>query len=178
MRALIVYESMYGNTRAIAEAIAEGWGEGAAVQHVRAAGTPPEDIDLLVVGGPTHIHGITTALSRQLAINAAHEDGHTEIEPDAVDAQGLCHWLRELPHASGRRAAAFDTRLDRSPGMTGSAARGIAKRLRRHDYDVGWSESYLVDDSEGLRRTASSPGLGPGGRRCTPRLAPPGRGGG
>jgi hypothetical protein len=33
--------------------------------------------------------------------------------------------------------------------MTGSAARGIAKRLRRHDYDVGRSESYLVDDSEG-----------------------------
>jgi hypothetical protein len=149
MRALIVYESMYGNTRAIAEAIAEGWGEGAEVRHVRAAKAPSDEIDLLVVGGPTHIHGMTTSLSRQMAVNAAHEDEHVEIEPDAVDAPGLCHWLRELPHDPGRNAAAFDTRLDRSPGMTGTAARGIAKRLRHRDYLVGWTASFLVDDSEG-----------------------------
>jgi hypothetical protein len=149
VRALIVYESMYGNTRAIAEAIAEGWGDGAVVRHVRDAEAPSDDVDLLVVGGPTHLHGMTTALSRQLAINAAHEDGHTEIEPDAVDAPGLRHWLRALPRDPGRKAAAFDTRLDRSPGMTGSAARGIAKRLRLHDYEVGCAQSYQVDDSEG-----------------------------
>ncbi len=91
MRALIVYESMYGNTRAVAEAIAEGWGDGAAVQHVRDVEGPRDDVDLLVVGGPTHIHGMSTAPSRQMAINAAHEDGHVEIEPDAVDARGLRH---------------------------------------------------------------------------------------
>jgi hypothetical protein len=149
MRALIVYESMYGNTRAIAGAIADGWGRGAAVLHVRDAGVPSDDVDLLVVGGPTHIHGISTALSRQTAIGGAREDGHAEIEPDAVDSPGLRHWLRELPRESDRKAAAYDTRLDRSPGMTGSAARGIARRLRHHEYEVGWTESFLVDDSEG-----------------------------
>src|SRR5690349_6973934 len=46
---------MYGNTRAVAEAIGEGW---------------PDDLDLLVVGGPTQIHGMTTAFSRRLAISA------------------------------------------------------------------------------------------------------------
>jgi len=33
--------------------------------------------------------------------------------------------------------------------MTGSAARGIAKRLRHHGYEVEWTESFFVDDAEG-----------------------------
>jgi hypothetical protein len=149
MRALIVYESMYGNTRAIAEAIAEGWGDGAEFRHVRNAGVPSGDLDLLVVGGPTHIHGMSTSLSRQMTIKGAKEDGHVEIEPDAVDAPGLRDWLRDLPQRPDGAAAAFDTRIDRSPAMTGSAARGIATRLRHHGYEVEWSESFFVDDSEG-----------------------------
>ena len=62
-----------------------------------------------------HIHGLSTALSRQTAINAVPEDRHVEIEPEAVNALGLRHWLRGLPHHPGRKAAAFDTRLDRPP---------------------------------------------------------------
>ena len=33
--------------------------------------------------------------------------------------------------------------------MTGSAARGIARRLRHHGYDVIGIESFLVADAEG-----------------------------
>lgn len=149
MHALIVYESMYGNTRAIAEAIAEGFGHGAEVRHVREAGTPDDAVDLLVAGGPTHIHGMTTSLSRQMTIKGAQEDGHGQIEPDAIDAPGLRQWLRDLPHRSGGLAAAFDTRIDRSAAVTGSAARGIAKRLHHRGYEVEWSESFFVDDAEG-----------------------------
>jgi len=149
MRALIVYESMYGNTREIAEAIAEGFGAGAELRHVREAGAPDEAVDLLVAGGPTHIHGMTTSLSRHMTIRGAQEDGHGGIEPDALDAPGLRQWLRDLPHRTGGVAAAFDTRIDRSAAMTGSAARGVAKRLHHHGYEVEWTESFFVDDAEG-----------------------------
>jgi len=149
MHALIVYESMYGNTRAVAEAIAEGFGDGADVRHVRQAGVPDDEVDLLIAGGPTHIHGMTTSLSRHMTIRGAQEDGHGEIDPDAVDAPGLRQWLRDLPHRPGGVAAAFDTRIDRSAAVTGTAARGVAKRLRHHGYEVGWTESFFVDDAEG-----------------------------
>src|SRR5215207_2732106 len=148
MKALVVYESMYGNTRAVAEAIAEGLG-GSPVRAVHEAGQAPEQRDLVVVGGPTHMHGLTTALSRRLAAEAAKEDGHAALEPGATDELGLRAWLRDLPAGDGVRAAAFDTRLDRSPAVTGAAARGIARRLRRRGYDVIATESFLVEDAEG-----------------------------
>ncbi len=49
----------------------------------------------------------------------------------------------------GARAATFDTRLERSPKITGAAARGIARRLRRRGYDVIGIESFLVQEAEG-----------------------------
>lgn len=149
MEAMIVYESMYGNTRAIAEAIGEGWGDGAHVCALRDAGVPPADLELLVVGGPTQIHGMTTAFSRRLAINAGLKEGHVEIDPDAVEAPGLRGWLHDLPEVHGCRAAAFDTRLTGQPGKTGSASRGIARRLNKRGYRVEWTESYIVTSGDG-----------------------------
>jgi hypothetical protein len=146
MHALIVYESMYGNTRAVAEAIAEGLG-GATVRSTRE--DADGSADLLIVGGPTHMHGLTTSGSRRMAAEAVKKDGHGKLEPGATEAPGLRQWLRDLPKAHGARAATFDTRVDRSAALTGSAARGIARRLRRRGYDVIASESYLVQDGEG-----------------------------
>lgn len=64
MKAVVIFESMYGNTRAIAEAVAEGIGAGRDVQvtvlPVSAADRELiRDADLLVVGGPTHAHGMS-----------------------------------------------------------------------------------------------------------------------
>ena len=148
MTALIVYESIYGNTRAVAEALAEGLGD-ARVLPVHEAAGHTEEPDLLVVGGPTHMHGLATARSRQIAASAAHEDGGLAVEAAATAEPGLRKWLHELPDRPGARAAAFDTRLDKSPWLTGVASRGIAKRLRRHGYEIVDSESFLVEDSEG-----------------------------
>lgn len=145
MEATVVYESVYGNTRAIAEAIAEGLG-GAAVTPVSKASLPA--VDLLVVGGPTHMHGMATSRTRQVAASAAEEDG-AHVEPEATKEPGLRGWLRELPNGAGGRAATFDTRLDKAPWLTGLASRGIARRLAHHGYDVVASESFLVTDSEG-----------------------------
>jgi len=148
MNAVVVYESVYGNTRVVAEAIAEALG-GASVLPVHEAAGRAEEADLLVVGGPTHMHGLTTTRSRQIAASAANEDGGVAVEPSATEQPGLRQWLHELPDRHGARAAAFDTRLDRSPWLTGVASRGIAKRLRRHGYEVVASESFVVEDSEG-----------------------------
>ena len=150
MTTLVVYESMYGNTRAIAETIADALREaGHEVDLAPVADAPDApDADLLIVGGPTHMHGLTTSMSRRMAVKAAEEDDH-HVEPGAADELGLRQWLRELPDRTGAQAAAFDTRGDANAALTGSASRGIARRLRRRGYTVVGAESYLVDDAEG-----------------------------
>src|SRR4029453_9504150 len=78
MHVLVVYESVYGNTQAIADAVAEGArgrGPDATAQHVSAAPAAPSGADLLVVGGPTHMHGLTSDLSRRLAADAVTDAG-------------------------------------------------------------------------------------------------------
>ena len=83
-----------------------------------------------------------------MAIQAGEEDG-VEIESGAEDKRGLRQWLAQRA-GEGRKAAAFDTRLDRSPKLTGSAARGIARRLHGGGYElVGEPESFFVEDAEG-----------------------------
>ena len=71
MNAIVVYESIYGNTRAVAEAIAEGLGGAPAVSPAELPADAAQ-ADLLVVGGPTHIHGMATARSRRAAVEAPH----------------------------------------------------------------------------------------------------------
>ena len=62
----------------------------------KTADADPDEVDLLVVGGPTHMHGLTSSLSRRLAVQAGEEDG-VEIEPGARDPRGLRQWLAERP---------------------------------------------------------------------------------
>jgi hypothetical protein len=149
--ALVIHESIYGNTRAIAEAIANGMREAfqvevASVQEAESAGAA--GVDLLVVGGPTHMHGMTSKMSRRAAVQAAEDDG-VSTEPGVADGPGLREWLANLEERDGV-AATFDTRIDKPPALTGVAARGIAKRLRRRGYRIiARPESFFVEDSEG-----------------------------
>ncbi len=150
-RALVVYESIYGNTRAIAEAIAEGLAPLGDVE-VRSVFDADDftaaEVDLLVVGGPTHMHGMTSSFSRKAAVEAGEEDG-AEIVPGARDGRGLRQWLSEQS-GNGRHAAAFDTRIDRSAALTGAASRSIARRLHGGGFElVADRESFYVEDSEG-----------------------------
>ena len=121
MRATVICESSFGNTRAIAEAIAETLDA-----EVLSAGDPIDldEVDLLVVGAPTHVHGLPGERSRRAAVDQGGSDG-----------PGVREWLESLPHAHGR-AAAFDTRFDKPAFLTGSAAKGIAKRLRHRGFEL------------------------------------------
>ena len=152
MKAVIAYESIYGNTRQIANAIAAGLAPLGDVEVLSVNDGDPsaaDGADVLIVGGPTHMHGLATSMSRKQAVQAAEEEDDVSLEPGAADGPGLRRWLSQRA-GGGRPAAAFDTRLDRSPTLTGAAARGIARRLRRRGYDViADPNSFLVEDSEG-----------------------------
>lgn len=131
MRALVVYESMYGNTRKIAQAIAEGISEHLAVKTVEvgdAALEVPGDVDLIVVGGPTHAHGMSRTGTRMSAA--------TQFEKPLVsDGIGIREWLDAVQPPMRRvHAAAFDTRARIPAWASGSAANGFAKLLERSGF--------------------------------------------
>ncbi len=142
----VVYESMFGNTEDVARAIAEALGDQARVTLGEVGTTDVrsvDGVDLLVVGGPTHMHGMSTTTSRKAAADNAEE-------PVVSSGEGLRTWLLHLPKTKKAPAAAFDTRLANSPWLTGSAAKKYARRLRRRGYRlVVRPESFLVADSEG-----------------------------
>jgi len=145
MNAIVICESIYGNTRAVAEAIAEGLGD-ARVASPAELSPDATEADLLVVGGPTHVHSMASARTRRAAVQAARE-GSTATAATADPA--LRDWLAELTPSHHAYAAAFDTRLDRPEWLTGAASHGIAKRLRRHGYKVLDTSSFLVAAGEG-----------------------------
>lgn len=153
MRALVIYESMYGNTRAVAAAIAEGLRASFDVDVVAVGSAQSPvitDADLLVVGGPTHMHGLSRASSRKAAVEAAHRPGGPKLEPEA-EGPGLREWLDDLPTGGGEAFAAFDTRLRGIAAFTGRAGLGISSRLRRHGYrQVAPPESFVVDKQNQL----------------------------
>lgn len=147
MRVVIVYESMFGNTHLIASAIAKGLAPGNAVTVVPVAEAGRELLDaadLVVAGGPTHIHGMSRARSRASAAEMAHKgDSHLTLDASA-DGPGLRDWLAALGRLS-TRGAAFDTRIDGPAAFTGRASKTIAKLLERRGIALlAPAESFLV----------------------------------
>jgi hypothetical protein len=147
MHALVVYESMYGNTHVVASNIADGLRGTYEVTLVPVAAATADlitEADLLVVGAPTHLHKLSTASSRQLARKAAAKPGSgLTLDPDA-SGPALRDWLSGLADGHGL-AAAFDTRLAGAPMLTGRASRGISRLLRRHGYPlIAPPESFVV----------------------------------
>ncbi len=147
MRVVIVYESMYGNTHVIADAIGAGLEPAADVIVVPVSQAHPEllhDAALVVVGGPTHVHGMSRATTRKGAAEAAQKpDSGLALEPGAL-GPGLRDWFGTLGRHSAQ-AAAFDTRLHGPAAVTGRASKGIARELRRHGFDMAAEpESFIV----------------------------------
>ncbi|MGP3915962.1 flavodoxin family protein [Nonomuraea sp. 10N515B] len=146
MDALVVYESMYGNTKQIAEAVAEGLASRLRAEVVEVGSAPfvvEPEVGLLVVGGPTHAFSLSRASTRQ---SAAQQATGPLISPGI----GVREWLGALCTPSAALgSAAFDTRIAK-PRMPGSAARGIAKRLRRVGIGaVAPAQSFYVTGGQG-----------------------------
>jgi hypothetical protein len=163
MQVLIVYESIFGNTHQVAEAIAAGARDarpGTFAECAPAGDATPERIaaaDLLVVGGPTHARGMSFSKSRVGAVQDAanpakkRKGGTYTVDPNA-EGVGLRDWFHGLPKAqNASRAAAFDTRL--AFPLAGGAAKGIARRLHSRGYElVAEPEGFIVADAYGPMR--------------------------
>ena len=145
MHALVIYESMYGNTHALAEAIGRGLGTRWTASIVPVAHADEQNLaafDLIVVGGPTHVHGMSRDSTRHAAADAAANSTLT-LDPDAAGV-GVRDWLHGLSAQSGL-AAAFDTRVDALAIVTGRASKGIAHLLERVGFELALpAQSFLV----------------------------------
>lgn len=135
MNALVVYESLWGNTAEVARAIAAGLGEGAAaVSTADATAERVAAAALVVAGAPVHNGGLPGEKSRERALGRAQD---SERYPDLAEPD-LSHppmrdWLEGLPRrADDALGAAFDTRT--MGRWRGSANGKIASRLRRAGY--------------------------------------------
>jgi flavodoxin len=109
LNAILVFDSMHGNTEQVARAIAAGLEGGFAVRLRKAGPAALRDaagMDLILVGGPTHRHRMSRRLAEMF---------------DSSPRKSL----------RGARVAAFGTRYRMPAWLSGSAAGDIARRLRK-----------------------------------------------
>ncbi len=147
MHALVIFESMFGNTRVIAEAIAEGLSSRFETDLIEVGAAPKviyDNVELLVVGGPTHAFGMSRPGTRHAAADQAGEG----LVSCGI---GQREWLDAVEGGSGRVvAAAFDTRLAKPHWLVGSAARAYDRRLRRLGFRVSSPpQSFYVAGTPG-----------------------------
>jgi hypothetical protein len=149
VRALVVYESVFGDARAIAHAIADGLSGSIPAEVVAAPEAPAEigrDVGLLIVGGPNHAFGMPRPSTREGAVKQYGAD-----IPDT--GTGLHEWLEAVQVAGGGiAAAAFDTRGSGHPMLTkmDHAARTEEKLLGRLGAAViAPAEHFFVADTKG-----------------------------
>ena len=145
MRSIVVFESMFGNTRLVAEAIADGIGASVPVELVgvdEASSEIQPDVILLVVGGPTHAFGMSRPRTRE---DAMKQNGDSALS----SGSGMREWLASITGGARPLGAAFDTRIDK-PRVPGSAARAAEKRLRKLGFPlVTRAESFYVSGTPG-----------------------------
>ena len=131
MNALVLYDSQYGDTERIAQAIANAFGEFGEARAVRLdPGQPVElqGLDLFILGCPTQGWRPTPAIQSFLEEASSEELG-------------------------GLAGACFDTRFRLPRFMTGSAARVMAARLREKGVSLLVEpESFFVKGTEGPLR--------------------------
>jgi flavodoxin I len=130
MKTLVIYDSLHGNTKKIAQAVGDALAGEIKVLHVTETNVAElKSHDLVFVGAPTH-GGRPSPPMKELL--------------DKIQANGL----------DGVKVAAFDTRLPkRWVGIFGFAAGRIAKSLERHGGTLmGSPEGFFVEGTEGPLR--------------------------
>lgn len=141
MKAVVVYESLWGNTAAIAGAIAEGvGGECRALSTAEASDAVMQDVDLVIAGAP--ILGFTLPTD---AMRQQEATDRKAPKPADLSHPSMRNWLKDLPRGDGR-AASFETRIWWSPG---SSAKQILSGLARAGYRPIEREKFLVTGGYG-----------------------------
>jgi hypothetical protein len=127
MKAVVVYESLWGNTARIARAIAEGIGpEARALSTAEATAATITGADLIVAGAPVLGFKLPSEKMRE-SIRA--NPGKAPAPPD-LSHPAMRAWLDALPAGQGA-SAAFDTQVR---GPFGNAAPAIAEALEHAGY--------------------------------------------
>ena len=138
MKALIIYDSFFGNTEKIAQAIGETLSSSMEVEVCKVSEVKQEqlkEINLLLVGSPTR--GFMPSPAIKKFLRSIHSDGLKNI-----------------------KAAAFDTRISEDDAkirilrflmkVFGYAAEPISKKLRNKGAEIVVSpEGFCVKDTEG-----------------------------
>ena len=133
MKALIVYDSFYGNTEKIARAIAGAITPSDGVKVLRAGEANPselESIDLLIVGSPTHGGRPTPAIKEFLSkipANALKNVGVTSFDT-RFQAKDKGVGIRILVGVIGYAAGRIANTLKDKGGSSGGAAGGLHRR--------------------------------------------------
>jgi len=146
MKAVVVYESLWGNTAAVARAIAEGIGGGTpALSTAEATPAGVAGADLIVAGSP--IIGFRMP-SEKMRENIRVSPGKSSRPPD-LSHPPLRLWLEALPGGRGR-GAAFETRVR---GPWGNATNAISKGLEEKGYrPLGKPSGFIVKGTYGPLR--------------------------
>lgn len=168
MKAIVVYESYWGNTASVARAIAEGIGAGAkALSTSEATAEAMTGVDLIVAGSP--IIGFQLPTDKMRADMAA-KPGKAPSPPD-LSRPSLRSWIEALPQVSGGiRASAFETGFKLSPG---GAAATILKMLEARGHEpIGKKQRFLVKTSYGPIREGELERAKAWGKELAKGLAP------
>jgi len=146
MKAVVVYESLWGNTKAVAQAVADGIGPGTSCLTTDEAGPQTvADADLVVAGAPVLAFSLG---DDKIRAAIARDEAHAPTPPD-LSHPSMRSWLERLPAGSGR-SAAFETRIWWSPR---GAAGDIENRFTRAGYrPIAQAKKFVVTDKYGPLR--------------------------
>lgn len=145
MRAFIVYESMFGNTKRVAESIQRGLSrhmETEIFEVSEVSNVIPDDVGLLIIGAPTHAFGLSREGTR---VQAKFRNEHQEI---VSRGRGVREWLNIVSIPDHTDVASFSTRIA-TPKLPGTAGSSIRRRLRRLHAHTFSSVDFLVGGTEG-----------------------------
>lgn len=130
MTVLIVAESYFGNTLTVTRAIASGLAQPLgleAVTVVRPSEAPhelPAEVDLLLVGAPTHEFSMPKEQSRKQAAEKGATRDHSI---------GVREWLQQVTPRADLRVVTFDTSV-KMKFMPGSASKAAFKALKKRGF--------------------------------------------
>jgi hypothetical protein len=168
-QALVVFESMFGNTEQVAHAVAEGLeSKGVPTQVTEVSVAPtviPSSVELLIVGAPTHAFSLSRPKTRIEAVRQGAAAAKAGL--------GLREWLATARAAEGCKphVAVYDTRVSKVRRLPAAAGPSAARLARRRKFSlVDPPVAFLVTDTPGPLVAGELDRANAWGRSLAPRV--------